>query len=385
MANRPYRGSLPPLASDIVCDKRKKKKSPAIPPVSDTEENSGEFMANRPYRGPLPPLASDIVCDKPKKKKSPAISPVSDTEDDSYNSDEARVIIPLLASRACHLPGNNVCQDWMQFIKNNHPVLGILCHHPLHPIRISQRIVNLIGSVAFGLTATNIVFLMHVYYETSMDEVFFRVSLSGGGAEDPDITASDIEQLEITYGAITLWTLGGALHSVFDLSLWFLSACACFLPGGCFENQRNLHSIGSYCVISIVAILVAITTSLVVLRVSYESRLREKIEDSTEDVDWREVHTLQSYNFLMGYLIELVVVYCVTYQIVASIFFSGILSFGCLPFLGGRPAEVQQELRNINKANSRFASIASAQSNSGASAPSNSGASAPSKSGSHNA
>mmetsp|Transcript_3592 Transcript_3592/g.4058 ORF Transcript_3592/g.4058 Transcript_3592/m.4058 type:complete len:335 (+) Transcript_3592:38-1042(+) len=330
-------------------------------------------MAYRPYRGPLPPLASDIVCDKPAKEKSPASSPASDTEEDSYDSDEARVIIPLLAARACHLPGNNVCQDWMQFIKNNHPVLGIIFHHPLHPLRIWQRIVNLIGSVAFGLTATNIVFLMHVYYETSMDEVFFRVSLSGGVDEGSDVTTADIKQLEITYGAVTLWTLGGGLHSIFDLSLWFLSACACFLPGGCFESQRNLHSIGSYCVISIVAILVALTTSLVVLRVTYESRLREKIEDNTEDVDWQEVHSLQSYNFVLGYLIELVLVYCVHYPFVASVFFSGILSFGCLPFLGGRPAEIQQELRNINKANSRLASLACAPSNSVAPTPSNSG------------
>jgi len=334
-------------------------------------KHSQNFMAHRPYRGPLPPLASDILAslsdrseklEKPKKQESP----VSDTEEDSVNSEEAqaRVIIPLLAARACHLPGNNVCQDWMQFIKNNHPVLGILCHHPLHPLRIWQRVVNLVGSVAFGLTATNIFFLMYVYYETSMDEVFFRISLSGGPGDGSDVAPGDIKQLEITYGAVTLWTIGGLLHSVFDLSLWYLAACACFLPGGCFENRQNLHSVGSYCVISIVAVLVAITTSLVVLRVTYESRLRTAIEDSTDNVSWQEVHSLQSYNFVLGYLVELVLVYCVHYQLVASVFFSGILSFGCLPFLGGRPAEVHQELRSINKANTKITASRSSNSES---------------------
>merc|ERR1719148_122794 len=191
-----------------------------------------------------------------------------------------------------------------------------------------------------------------------MDEVFFRISLSGNS----EVETGDIKQLAITYGAVSLWTLGGLLHSIFDLCLWYLSACACFLPGGCCQSRRNLHSIGSYCVISIVAVLVAVTTGVIVLRATYESRLRQAIQEGAEesDITWKDITSLQSYNFILGYLIELVLVYCVHYPLVASIFFSGILSLGCLPFLGGRPAEVQAELRTIAKASSRTTAFTSA-------------------------
>lgn len=297
-------------------------------------------MALRPYTGPLPPLESRYGSDES----------FGDYLDEDHDLEEANLdskVQQLLANRACHLPGNNFCQDWSQFIRNNHPVLGILCHHRLHPIRLGQRIVNLIGSISFGLAATNVCFLLHIYYRKSMDEALFRISLQS----DSNVTSGDVKELEITYGAVTLWIFGGMLHSVFDISLWFLSACACFLPGGCCENQRRLHSIGSYCVVSVVAILVALTTSLIVLRATYEARLRSRVEENMDDEsDWADLYSLQSYNFVLGYLIELVLAYCVHYPIIASIFFSGVLSCGCLPFLGGRPAEVQQELRDNAKA-----------------------------------
>lgn len=44
-------------------------------------------------------------------------------------SRQQRELIPALAWRSYHLPGNSWCQDWMQYYKNNHPVFGICCHH----------------------------------------------------------------------------------------------------------------------------------------------------------------------------------------------------------------------------------------------------------------
>jgi len=263
---------------------------------------------------------------------------------DSYDDRlEEEMITQLLATRACHLPHNSMCQDLIQFMQNNHPLFGILCHHRLHPVRVGQRFINLIGSIAFGLTATNVVFLMHIYYEKSMHEVLFRISFQG----DSSISTGDIKQFEVTYGAVTLWTLGGMLHSVFDLSLWHLSACPCFLAGGICGSQKRLHSFGSYCVISLVAVLVAFATSLVVLRSTYEARLRSALEEDPDgEATWEDLYSLQSYNFVLGYLIELILVYCVHYPLVATLFFSGILGCGCLPFLGGRPAEVRQELKD---------------------------------------
>ncbi len=53
-------------------------------------------------------------------------------------------LISLLRRRSMHLPGNNWYQDWIQYIRNNHPLLGICLHHPLHPLRMGQRIYILL-------------------------------------------------------------------------------------------------------------------------------------------------------------------------------------------------------------------------------------------------
>jgi len=304
-------------------------------------------MSLKPYRGPLPIAISDgWRHDRDSREEKANNSDTEVSSADESDLEKARVIIPLLAARSCHLPGNNLCQDWIQFMRNNHPLFGICFHHRLHPLGIGQRIVNLIGSIAFGLTATNIVFLLHIYYGQSMDDVILRLSLQGGSTTDGDI--ADIQQLEITYGVITLWTLGGMLHSIFDISLWYISACSCFLPGGLFGRRKRLHNIGSYCVISIVAVLVAITTSVVVLRATFEAKVRAELDSENND----DMYAIQSYNFVLGYLIELLLAYCVHYPLVATIFFSGILSCGFLPFLGGRPAEVREELRKKIKQSS---------------------------------
>eukprot|EP00984_Skeletonema_dohrnii_P027860 scaffold17549_cov67-Skeletonema_dohrnii-CCMP3373.AAC.1 len=50
-----------------------------------------------------------------------------------------RTLVPKFAARAYHLPGNSVCADWLQYMLNNHPVIGICCHHRLHPLKTRQR------------------------------------------------------------------------------------------------------------------------------------------------------------------------------------------------------------------------------------------------------
>jgi hypothetical protein len=68
---------------------------------------------------------------------------------------EEENLIRLLGMRSAHLPGNNLYQDWIQFIKNNHPFFGLCFHHRLHPIDVKQRIYIFIASVSLGLFATN--------------------------------------------------------------------------------------------------------------------------------------------------------------------------------------------------------------------------------------
>lgn len=72
---------------------------------------------------------------------------------------EEAMLVQCLALQSYHLPGNSWAQDWKQFMLNNHPVLGICCHHPKHPIKACTRFVALIGSCVVGLAITNLFYL----------------------------------------------------------------------------------------------------------------------------------------------------------------------------------------------------------------------------------
>ena len=57
----------------------------------------------------------------------------------------------LFAARSAHLPGNNWCQDWTQWMRNNHPILGLCCRHPLNPVGVFPRCVILLSSTILAL------------------------------------------------------------------------------------------------------------------------------------------------------------------------------------------------------------------------------------------
>jgi len=256
---------------------------------------------------------------------------------------EARAIVPLLAMRAYHLPGNNWCQDWIQFMRNNHPFFGICCHHPLHPLRLGQRIICLIGSIAFGLAATNSVYLYYTYHNKDMNEVLFRIYLeSNSTLSDDDI--SSVRSWEVTHGMVALWTFGGLMHSVFDLTIWYVSACSCFLTGGMLQQFPRMRKSGSYFVLVLVPILVSLSTYILVLRTRLENHKKMREEDADAEIDWNQVNGVESLQILLGYSVELGLALFVYYPMLGTILFSGILGCGNLPFLGGRPREVHQEL-----------------------------------------
>jgi hypothetical protein len=303
-------------------------------------------MSLKPYTGPLDDISFADDVEEPKKKPRSAKDMLGDIRGKGgmrdFQLEEAQKIVPLLARRAAHIPGNNYCQDWMQFMRNNHPLFGICCHHRLHPLRKGHRIILLIASIAFGLAATNIVYLLHIHYGKDMDDVLIRIYLEN----DTNVDASDLSQIEITYGALSLWTFGSVAHSIFDLCMWYLSACACFLPGGRCQNYNGFQKIGSYCIVAIAAVLFALATFAIVVRARYENRLKETMEQSiTEDdeVRWDDVQTMQSLAFLFGYIIELGLVYFAYWPLIATTLFSGVLSLGFLPFLRGRPGQYAAE------------------------------------------
>jgi hypothetical protein len=259
---------------------------------------------------------------------------------------EADMIVPRLAARCYHLPGNNWCQDWIQYMRNNHPVLGMFCHHRLHPIRIGTRVVCLIGSIAFGLAATNFVFLYYAYRHESLDDVAFTLHFEN----NTTLVEKKEATFVVTHGMITLWTVGGALHSIFDLTIWYMSACACCLPGGFLSACGRFRKLGSYFVIVLVAALVAVASFIVVLRASVVSRKEALAKDeangpNNDTVDWGYITSLNSFSFLLGYLVELGLALYLWFPLSGTLLFSGVFGCGLLPFLGGRPSEIRKEER----------------------------------------
>jgi len=231
----------------------------------------------------------------------------------------------LFSQRTAHLPGNNWCQDWVQFMQNNHPLLGLCCRHRLNPIGVAPRLVILLSSISFGLIATNIVFLFYRYY-------------------DADGLVVDLGSIKITYETIALWTLGGILHSLTDLGMWHLTACACCLPGtGCHKRCGFLGKVGPYAAIAVAAGLSAAATFVILMRASYEDSTNSanEINDESSLTD-----DFESYSFLFTYGMELVLVYLFYHPMLSTLFFSGAV-WGILPCIGGRPKEI---LRQANEA-----------------------------------
>jgi hypothetical protein len=253
----------------------------------------------------------------------------------------------LLAARSAHLPGNNWCQDWIQWMVNNHPILALCFRHRLNPVGFWPRVVILISSVSFGLTVTNLIYL---FYRTHPDANGTILKMQLG-----DNTAMNIDTLEITYEAVILWTFGGFIHSLLDLGMWHLNACACCLQSSCAKA-------GPYISIAVAAMLTASSTFAILWRADYENDIKGNT-NATAYQDEEKLFTDQiehgynfsSFQFLWNYYVELLSVWVLHFPIVGTVFFSGALygvGWGCI---GGRPKEIrrqqQEELRKMNHAN----------------------------------
>lgn len=160
------------------------------------------------------------------------------------------------------------------YMKNNNLVFGLCCHHPLHPVTLRHRLVILMGSLAFGLSATNAVYLYYLYGR--MDDVkstdvaiSFTLGLGGsggggGGEEGATFTTNyqwvnNTLTIDISYGMAILWTVGAAAHSMFDYAVWHLVACA-------YTDRKCCRYFGWSLAVSIVMLLVALTSFVTLLR-----------------------------------------------------------------------------------------------------------------------
>lgn len=239
----------------------------------------------------------------------------------------------LFAARSAHLPGNNWCQDWFQWMKNNHPILGLCCRHRLNPVGVGPRLVILISSISFGLIATNLVYLFYRTHPEANDEVIKLYV--------------DNTQFEVTYETVMLWTLAGLLHALADLGMWHLTACAC-----CISSR--IAKCGPYIAICISAVLCAISTFAVVWRATYEIQVTDEstandLADGEDKINWMDVRNVEAFQFLGSYFIELLFVYLLYHPMLSTLFFSGAV-WGCLPCIGGRPKEIKRQHDEAKKA-----------------------------------
>ncbi|KAL9185874.1 hypothetical protein ACHAXT_003651 [Thalassiosira profunda] len=178
---------------------------------------------------------------------------------------EDEIIRQKLSIRAYHLPGNSWCEDLCSYYQNNHLVFGLCCHHRLHPVKNKHRLILLLGSLAFGLTVTNVIFLWgEAFEDTGIEDT---VESWGGKLynetekyvpldEEINVAGRDVGFDPSQIGI--LWTLGSGIHSFFDFGLWHMISC-----GYCRRDQ----TVGWVIAVSVVMVVVCATTVLVYFRV----------------------------------------------------------------------------------------------------------------------
>lgn len=157
------------------------------------------------------------------------------TPEEIEEEEDTRRLKRRLAARAYHFPGNTWCEDWFQYISNTHTVLGLFFHHPLHPLKLQERLVILFGSIAIGLTISNLTYMHFIKIGVDVDEELFRVNLAWMG----------MSEVIITKLMLTLWTLGSFLHTVFDLGLWHMKVRTRFACHVSKQSSR-LHNLNLY-------------------------------------------------------------------------------------------------------------------------------------------
>eukprot|EP00545_Synedropsis_sp_CCMP1620_P011876 CAMPEP_0119016704 /NCGR_PEP_ID=MMETSP1176-20130426/14181_1 /TAXON_ID=265551 /ORGANISM="Synedropsis recta cf, Strain CCMP1620" /LENGTH=349 /DNA_ID=CAMNT_0006970225 /DNA_START=199 /DNA_END=1248 /DNA_ORIENTATION=+ len=276
------------------------------------------------------------------------------------------LLVPCLANRAFHLPGNGWCQDWWQYtFANNHALFSLFCANQAHPVTKLERILVLLSSIAASLAISSgfyIVFLIK-------DNGYIRDSTQF--VEDDTIILDGV----ITYSdyELAVLTVGAALHTMFDMAIWVVAACQCCEAGGtCRQQACQQYSWSG--TVALVVILAGVSTLTVLLMLLYGT-IENGIEGIDADADANYTQAVLDRGFLaidigiaisdagtkennhkwLTWLMQLGISFFVYDLLVSTILFSGI--FGCLecvplvgPMLGGRPLEIRNGAKAKRKA-----------------------------------
>jgi len=306
------------------------------------------------------------------KKDKPPVTP----SDLGLTREEGEITIAKLLDHGYHLPKNNWCQDWIQYMTNNHPVFGICCHHPLHPLSWKLRMLTLVGSILMGLAITCFIYVAFVFSDQDYGKQYVELSTNKtktGLQADLD---DNVSTLNVTNGNIALWTVGAFLHGLYDNMVWALAAGTCCSCKCCEEkcgkkpqdrasrNTEGPSQTRTLIVMLSVIVVVAITffavslqmaltaddeTEIVVLSPTNVTSNATAAGSSSGAIVQREqlfrvkTDNAKDYEFIIAYLVELMLNYFGWYPLVGTILFSGILSCGKEPLFGGRIYEMKQD------------------------------------------
>jgi hypothetical protein len=193
---------------------------------------------------------------------------------------------------------------------------------------------------------------------------------------------TDLFQTRITVGTLTLWTIGSLFHSLYDMLIWYVMACACCHPGGVFyrpDRPAVYKNLGSFSLIPVIFTLLGTAAYLILLRATTEGQYDDTDDTSSanqndmdngdnnayqqqeelENIHWDDLEGVQSFSFLFKSSTELLLAWFVYFPIIGSVLFSGILGCnGRVPILGGRPRDIQlvqrEQLEHQQQSSSQY-------------------------------
>lgn len=257
-------------------------------------------------------------------------------------------VVPALLMRKYHLPNYGWAQDLKQYLMNNHPIFGIFCHHPLHPVKTWIRVVALIGSIMFGLAITNMIYLAFVFTDQDYDQSYVAVPQNGVTSRNEYVEGS-VSELTLSNGNIALWTLGGVLHAMYDNVIWALAA---WNWNGDLKGRLASYQSMTRNVLVILCVLVAVAMSTLAgcIRAALDrdgvDRSAVKSGGLADDaVELFEIDTANDFEFMIAYLVEIILTMFVWYFVIGFVLFTGVLGCGKIPVLGGRPFDLLTEER----------------------------------------
>jgi hypothetical protein len=216
--------------------------------------------------------------------------------------------------------------------------------------------VSLIGSILFGLAVTNVIYIAFVFTEREYDRTYLDIkapnatqSLHTGRAYIDNHV--DVQPaLTVTSGNLVLWTVGAALNAVYDNVVWSLAACTCCMNnrGMTEERLERFRSSGVLLVMLLVIVITALATFAVAMRsavagLDQEDEAADKLGSLTNEARAWRTRDYNEFEFLIAYFVEMVLNFLVYYPVIGSLLFSGCLTCGRYPVLGGRPYEMKHQ------------------------------------------